>query len=38
MGVGRGTGEVEQDEEGIRTMKVLGATMAWLLGKVAGSP
>jgi multimeric flavodoxin WrbA len=31
MGVGRGKGEVENDEEGIRTMKVLGENMAWLM-------
>ena len=31
MGIGREKGEVENDEEGIRTMKVLGANMAWLL-------
>jgi len=35
MGIGRGKGEVEQDEEGVRTMKVLGTNMAWLLKKVA---
>jgi len=28
-------GDVERDEEGIRTMKVLGQNMAWLLKKVA---
>jgi hypothetical protein len=26
---------VEKDEEGIRTMKVLGRNMAWLLKKLA---
>lgn len=31
MGFGREKGEVENDEEGIRTMKVLGENMAWLL-------
>jgi multimeric flavodoxin WrbA len=31
IGVGRDKGEVEKDEEGIKTMKVLGQNMAWLL-------
>lgn len=31
MGIGRDQGEVENDEEGIRTMTVLGENMAWLL-------
>jgi len=31
MGFGREKGEVEKDEEGIRTMRVLGENMAWLL-------
>ena len=34
MGIGRDKGEVEQDEEGIRTMKVLGQNMAWLLKQI----
>jgi len=34
VGIGREIGEVEQDEEGMRTMKVLGENMAWLLKKV----
>lgn len=34
MAIGRGKGEVEQDEEGLRTMQVLGENMAWLLKKV----
>ena len=33
MGIGRNIGEVEEDEEGIRTMKILGENMAWLLKK-----
>jgi multimeric flavodoxin WrbA len=33
-GIGRDKGEVLKDEEGIRTMKVLGQNMAWLLKKV----
>jgi multimeric flavodoxin WrbA len=35
IGYGREPGEVEKDEEGIRTMKVLGRNMAWLLKKLA---
>lgn len=34
MGLGRQIGEVENDEEGIRTMKNLGENMAWLLKKI----
>ena len=34
IGIGREIGEVEKDEEGIRTMKTLGQNMAWLLKKV----
>jgi multimeric flavodoxin WrbA len=33
---GREKGEVEKDEEGIETMKVLGENMAWLLKKIHG--
>jgi multimeric flavodoxin WrbA len=36
IGIGREIGDVEKDEEGIRTMKVLGRNMAWLLKKTAG--
>jgi len=36
MGIGREKGEVEADEEGIKTMKVLGQNMAWLLKKLHG--
>jgi multimeric flavodoxin WrbA len=36
IGVGRQPGEVEKDEEGIQTMKVLGRNMAWLLRKLKG--
>lgn len=36
MGVGREKGEVEKDEEGMATMKVLGENMAWLLSRIAG--
>jgi multimeric flavodoxin WrbA len=34
MGFGRDPGEVENDEEGVRTMKVLGQNLAWLLKKL----
>jgi multimeric flavodoxin WrbA len=34
MGIGREKGEVENDEEGIRTMTLLGENMAWLLKKM----
>ena len=34
IGVGLEKGDVEKDEEGIRTMKVLGQNMAWLLKKI----
>ena len=37
MGIGREIGQVEGDEEGVKTMKTLGANMAWLLQKLAGS-
>jgi multimeric flavodoxin WrbA len=32
--MGRDMGEVRKDEEGMRTMKVLGENMAWLLKKI----
>jgi len=35
VGIGRAPGEVEGDEEGMRTMVRLGENMAWLLGKLA---
>ena len=34
IGIGREPGDVERDEEGIQTMKVLGQNMAWLLRKI----
>ncbi len=34
VGIGWDKGQVEKDEEGIRTMKILGQNMAWLLKKV----
>ena len=36
LGFGRERGEVEKDEEGLDTMRVLGENMAWLLKKLAG--
>jgi len=38
LGVGRDKGDVLKDEEGLRTMKVLGENIAWLLEKTAQSP
>jgi len=35
IGVGRNIGEVEADEEGVKTMQVLGENMAWLLKRIA---
>src|ERR1035437_10242023 len=35
VGIGREKGDVEKDEEGLRTMRVLGENMAWLLECVA---
>ncbi|MBN2565268.1 MAG: flavodoxin family protein [Candidatus Eisenbacteria bacterium] len=34
IGIGREKGDVENDEEGIRTMVALGENMAWLLKKL----
>jgi multimeric flavodoxin WrbA len=34
IGVGLAPGDVKEDEEGIMTMKTLGANMAWLLKKI----
>jgi hypothetical protein len=36
IGIGREKGEVLKDEEGMKTMKVLGENMAWLLEKTKG--
>ena len=33
LGIGRAIGDVEQDEEGLETMRTLGRNMAWLLKK-----
>jgi multimeric flavodoxin WrbA len=34
IGIGLEPGDVERDEEGIRTMRVLGQNMGWLLKKI----
>jgi multimeric flavodoxin WrbA len=34
VGIGREAGEVNEDEEGIATMKTLGANMAWVMKKL----
>lgn len=34
VGIGRAKGDVEQDEEGLATMRTLGQNMAWLLKKI----
>jgi len=34
VGIGRDIGEVESDNEGVQTMKVLGRNMAWLLKRI----
>jgi multimeric flavodoxin WrbA len=34
VGLGRNIGDVNQDEEGVQTMKVLGENMAWLLKRI----
>ena len=34
IGIGREIGDVEQDAEGMQTMKTLGQNMAWLLKKI----
>ena len=35
IGLGRLPGEVEEDEEGMETMEILGRNMAWLLRKIS---
>jgi multimeric flavodoxin WrbA len=35
MGRGKDKGEVTADDEGMQTMRTLGANMAWLLKKLA---
>ena len=34
VGIGRNVGEVNQDAEGVQTMKTLGQNMAWVLEKI----
>jgi multimeric flavodoxin WrbA len=34
LAIGRNPGEVESDEEGVRTMRILGENMAWLLERL----
>ena len=36
LGIGLDKGDVSGDEEGVRTMKLLGENMAWLLKKLRG--
>ncbi|NOY65441.1 MAG: flavodoxin family protein [Nitrospirae bacterium] len=36
LGIGRDPGQVREDDEGIRTMRVLGQNMAWLLKRIKG--
>jgi multimeric flavodoxin WrbA len=36
IGIGREIGDVDKDEEGLKTMSTLGANMAWLIKKVQG--
>ena len=35
LGIGLDKGDVERDEEGVRTMKTLGENMAWLLTRLS---
>ncbi|MCY2925315.1 MAG: flavodoxin family protein [Planctomycetota bacterium] len=37
LGIGRAEGEVSADEEGMKTMRVLGENMAWLMKRVHSS-
>jgi multimeric flavodoxin WrbA len=36
VGIGRGRGEVEQDEEGMKTMVTLGGNLAWVMRRLNG--
>ena len=36
IGIGREIGEVEKDDEGLDTMRTLGANMAWVMKKLKG--
>jgi multimeric flavodoxin WrbA len=38
IAIGREKGEVLKDEEGMKTMKVLGENLAWLLEKITDNP
>jgi multimeric flavodoxin WrbA len=38
LGIGRDPGEIQNDEEGIATFKLLGQNMAWLLKKINATP
>ena len=35
LGIGRAIGDVEEDEEGMKTMDALGENIAWLLDKIS---
>ncbi|MFH1436744.1 MAG: flavodoxin family protein, partial [Pseudomonadota bacterium] len=35
LGIGLAPGDVEKDDEGVGTLKILGQNMAWLLKKVS---
>jgi hypothetical protein len=35
IGIGRKIGEVESDEEGLKTMTALGRNMAWAMERLA---
>ena len=37
IGIGRENGDVEKDEEGVRTMKTLGRNMAWVMKALAAA-
>ena len=37
IGIGQGAGSVQDDEEGLRTMRNLGRNMAWLLERIGRS-
>lgn len=37
LGTGSRAGEALEDEEGVRTMRALGANMAWLLSRIGGT-
>lgn len=37
IAIGREKGETEKDEEGVRTLRILGENMAWLMKHIAGA-